>query len=303
MMRVGIDVGGTKIAVGLVDGGNILAKERFASYPGAPQSTIADMAREVEALVSAHGLGLDQIEGVGVGFAGTVDSGAGVVRTSANLRWTDVDVRTPLSSALGLPVRLVNDADAAAWAEYRFGAARGYDSVVAITVGTGIGGALIFGDRVFEGRHGLAGELGHFTYEPGGLPCGCGRVGCWEQYCSGSRMNALAAERLPATNGLATARDVDPLAHAGDPVALGIFEEIGTALGAGMASLGMIFDPDLFLIGGGVSESGELLLEPTRREYTRQMGLGGFPCAKIVAASLGNDAGIIGAADLGAAAG
>ncbi|QOR47824.1 ROK family protein [Trueperella pecoris] len=299
-MRVGVDVGGTKIAVGLVsDDGTILRKSTITSAPGSPQSTIADIANEIRALTDAQGLSVSEVDGVGLGFAGTVDSPRGRVRTSANLKWTDVDVCGPLSRILGVPVRIVNDADAAAWGECRFGAARRYSSVVAITVGTGIGGAAIIGGTLLEGRHGLLAEFGHMTLVPDGLPCGCGRFGCWEQYCSGTRLSALAAERLPGTDrGPATGRDAGVAALLGNEVAVGIFEEIGAYLGAGLANLAMAFDPDLFLIGGGVSEAGELLLGPTRREYARQMGLGGFPCADVVPALLGNDAGLIGAADL-----
>ncbi|WP_460998609.1 ROK family protein [Trueperella pyogenes] len=298
-IRVGVDVGGTKIAIGLVEGGAILRKSTIAPAAGSPQTTLSAIASEIRALLGAQGCGLHEVTGVGLGFAGTIDSARGRVRHSANLKWSDVDVSGPLARMLDLPIRIVNDADAAAWGEYRFGAARSHSSLVAITVGTGIGGAAIIGGRLLQGRHGLHAEFGHMVLVPQGRACGCGRVGCWEQYCSGTRLSALAGERLAATDSRrATGRDATLAARAGDDVAVGIFEEIGTYLGAGLANLAMAFDPDLFLIGGGVSEAGELLLGPARREYARQMGLGGFPCVDVVAASLGNDAGLIGAADL-----
>lgn len=290
-VRIGVDIGGTKIALGAVDAdGNILKKTTFPTTPAAPEATINEIIAQIQALdVDA--------ESVGIGVAGTIRPDTFEVIQAANLRWHSVDLVGPIEKAIGAPVRVVNDADAAGWGEYKFGAGAGKSSAVTVTVGTGIGGAAVIGDRLLSGASGLAAEFGHFILVPGGLPCGCGRRGCWEQYCSGSRITALAAQRMGDVP-LGGGKIVTERARQGDEVALSIFEEVGDYLGQGLANLVMILDPDVFVIGGGVSEAGELLLAPARkalREY-----LGDFEAkAEVVAAKIGQDAGLIGAADLG----
>jgi glucokinase len=206
-----------------------------------------------------------------------------------------------------------NDGNTAAWAEFRFGAARGVPEVLLITVGTGIGGGLITGGTLFRGAFGVAGEFGHVRVVPGGLPCGCGRRGCFEQYCSGRALireaRALAeADPYRATRLLGLAGgDVDAIqgphvtlaARDGDPAAIEAFSVVGNWLGQGLADLVSIWDPGLIVVGGGVAESGDLLLGPAREAYVAALGPRiGLPVAEIHAAELGNEAGLIGAADL-----
>jgi glucokinase len=304
-----VDVGGTKVAAGIVDeNGQVLQRIRrdtSAQVPGAAEKVITEAVRELE---SAY-----PIEAVGVGAAGLVDETRSVVRFAPNLGWREQPLRALLEEATGLPVVIENDANAAAWAEYRFGAARGRDDVVMVTVGTGIGGALVLAGRLHRGSFGLAGEVGHLVVDKDGRHCGCGRRGCWEQYGSGNAL--LRAARNRAARDRDRARvllsygdgtpegvagpHVTAAAQAGDPVAMETFEEIGYWLGRGMAELAAVLDPACFVIGGGVSEAGELLLAPARREFAHHLvGADVRPRAELLPAALGNLAGLVGAGDL-----
>ena len=308
-LTVGVDVGGTKVAAGVVDEqGQVLARVRratTATVPGAAEKVISEAVLE---LASSF-----PVEAVGVGAAGLVDETRSIVRFAPNLGWREQPLRAQLEKATGLPVVVENDANAAAWAEYRFGAARGRDDVVMLTVGTGIGGALVLGGRLHRGRYGLAGEVGHLVLDKDGRHCGCGRRGCWEQYASGNAL--LRAARNRAAQDRDHARvllsygdgtpegvagpHVTAAAHAGVPVALETFEEVGYWLGRGMAELAAVLDPGSYVVGGGVSEAGELLLGPARREFVAHLvGADVRPIAEIVPAALGNLAGLVGAADL-----
>ncbi len=308
-LTVGVDVGGTKVAAGVVDDdGVILARVRRSSKaqePGATERVIAEVVAE---LAAAH-----PVASVGVGAPGMVDETRSIVRLAPNLGWFDHPLRADLEARIGLPVVVENDANAAAWAEARFGVARGRDDVVMVTVGTGIGGALVLGGRLYRGRHGLAAEIGHLVVEPGGRPCGCRRRGCWEQYASGNALlreaRTRAAEDRDGARLLLSLGDGSPEgvkgrhvsqgAAAGDPVALAAFGEVGRWLGRGMAELAVVLDPACFVIGGGVSEAGALLLDPCRDGYAAHlMGADLRPAAEILVAELGNDAGLVGAADL-----
>jgi glucokinase len=308
-LTVGVDVGGTKVAAGVVDeDGTLLVKRRRSSAAqetGATERVIAELVSE---LAQAY-----PVEAVGVGAPGLVDETRSVVRFAPNLAWHDLPLAAQLTGLTGLPVVVENDANAAAWAEYRFGAARGLEEVVVVTVGTGIGGGLVLGGRLHRGRFGLAGEIGHLVLESGGRSCACGRRGCWEQYASGNALlreaRTRAAEdrdgaRLLLSLGDGTpegvsGKDISRAAEGGDPVALASFSEIGRWLGRGMAELSAVLDPGCFVVGGGVSEAGELLLGPARDAYrTYLVGAGIRPFPEIVAAELGNDAGLVGAADL-----
>jgi glucokinase len=230
-----------------------------------------------------------------------------------NLAWRDEPVKKLLEERIGRPVTVENDANAAAWAETRLGAGRGHENVVLITVGTGIGAGIVFDGRLYRGGFGSAGEPGHYRVVPDGRLCGCGNRGCWEQYTSGSALVAEAREfarRSPeaATRLLqlagGTAEGIDgpavtEAAREGDPGAVRCFEIVGSWLGAGLADLSAILDPSCFVIGGGVSEAGELLLRPARTAY--EQGLSGHshrPYADVRLAELGPDAGLIGAAEL-----
>ncbi len=308
-LAIGIDVGGTKVAAGVVDGSGRLLAQARRSTPGSD-------ARGVEAvivdLVAELGRG-HRIRSIGIGAAGWMDLSNGTVLFSPHLAWRNEPLRSNLEKLLRRRVTVVNDADAAAWAEWRFGAGRGEPRLVCVTLGTGIGGAMIREGQVERGRHGVAGEFGHQVIVPGGHRCECGNRGCWEQYASGNALGReareLAAANSPVAQSLLGAVDGDVqaitgalvtrLALDGDPACQELVEEVGQWLGLGLANLAAALDPGTFVIGGGLSDAGGLLLEPARRAFARNLTGRGFrPAAAIEAAALGPSAGLIGAADL-----
>jgi glucokinase len=308
-LAIGVDIGGTKVAAGVVDeDGVILAMTRRDTPADDPIQTadvIADAARE---LIASY-----DIAGIGLGAAGFVDATRSTVMFAPNLAWRDEPLRATIEERLGVPAVVENDANAAAWAEVRFGAGRGEDHVVVLTVGTGIGGGIVFAGELLRGRFGAAAEIGHLNIVPDGRRCGCGLQGCWEQYASGralvqeaieqaSASPAIATELLRLAGGSAegiTGPIVTQAAEAGDVAALQCFDEIGRWLGRGIAQLAAILDPGVFVIGGGVSAAGELLREPAERSYRKNLTARGHrPTADVRIAQLGPEAGIVGAADL-----
>lgn len=309
-LAIGIDVGGTKVAAGVVDPeGRVLARARRPS-PTTDVRAVEDAVTTcVDELRGAH----PAVVAVGVGAAGFVDAAQEVVLFAPNLAWRDEPLRARLAARLGLPVTVDNDANAAGWAEHRFGAGRGVRDLVVLTIGTGIGGAVLLGGRLHRGSAGVAGEPGHVRVVPDGRRCGCGNRGCWEQYCSGRALVVEAREvagvrpleaarLLELADGAAgdiTGPVVTEAAREGDPVALECFGVVGRWLGQGLADLAALLDPERFVIGGGVIDAGDLLLGPAREEYAaRLVGRGTRPLAPIVAAALGPEAGLVGAADL-----
>ena len=309
MLTIGVDVGGTKVAAGVVDeAGSILARTRRATPSASPadvEDVIADCVQDLRA-------GRD-IEAVGIGAAGFIDADRSRVLLAPNLSWRDEPLRDAVAARVGLPVVVENDANAAAWGEHRFGAGRGEPDLVVVTVGTGIGGGIVMDRRLHRGRFGIAAEFGHLQVVPGGRRCGCGQSGCWEQYCSGRALlreareiadvrRAYGARLLELGEGRPEglkAVDVTQAAQEGDPAARECFEVVGGWLGQGLADLSAVLDPGAFVIGGGVADAGELLLEPARRAFAERLtGTGWRPHAQIRPAQLGNDAGLVGAADL-----
>lgn len=306
-LAVGVDVGGTKIAAGLVDdAGAVQATVRRATPSAGPAEvvdTIVDLVRELGA--GAHGVP------VGIGAAGFVDAGRSRVLFAPNLAWRDEPLAEAVGARLNVAVVVENDANAAAWAEARFGAGAGESSIVCVTVGTGIGGGVVLDGALLRGRFGIAGEFGHLPLVAGGIRCRCGQYGCWEQYGSGNAL-ARTGRDLLAVGGAdallqACAGDPDKLtgsmiteaAAAGDRAAVALVAELGAWLGAGMAAVAAVLDPGCFVLGGGVAESGELLLKPVREAYRRRLpAVAHRPLAEIRAAGLGNEAGLVGAADL-----
>ncbi|MFW6640088.1 ROK family glucokinase [Nocardiopsis algeriensis] len=308
---VGVDIGGTKVAAGVVaPDGRVLARLRTetpgrSKSPRVVEDTIVSVVEELRAEAP--------VRAVGVGAAGFVDERRATVLFAPHLSWREEPLREALSRRLGLPVVVENDANAAAWAEVRTGAAQGVDDVVVVNLGTGIGGAVVLGGRLYRGRHGLAGEFGHMTVVPGGHRCECGNRGCWEQYASGNALTREARELVLAESPVAEALHqavggdvrritgplVSELAGKGDRACTELIRDMGEWLGLGLANLAAAFDPELFVVGGGVSEVGELLLEPARAAFARSLtGRGYRPEARVVAAALGNEAGLVGAADL-----
>ena len=314
-VTIGIDIGGTKIAGGLVDPeGTILGRARRDTPARSKEAIVETIVAVISDLVdTAAALGTGSVEGVGLGAAGLVDETRQIVRFAPNLDWVEEPLGPAVSAGCGLPVIVENDANAAAWGEFRFGAGRGSHDLVAVTVGTGIGGGIVHDDRLVRGSYGMAAEFGHLVRVQDGRLCGCGKRGCWEQYASGNALlrkaRDLAADRRGEAHVLlslgdgtpegVTGQHVTQAAREGDPVALEAFKRIGTWLGTGLADVAALLDPAVFVIGGGVSEAGELLLTPARAAFTSALVAGDHrPHAQIVAAVLGNDAGMIGAADL-----
>jgi glucokinase len=311
-LAIGVDVGGTKVAAGVVDErGRILAKLKRstpAASPARTEQAIADVVTELLAQAPP-----DQITAIGLGAAGFVDSARATMLFAPNLAWRDEPLKQRVEERLGREVVVENDANASAWAEARFGAARGYRDVMLVAVGTGIGASIIIGGELYRGRWGIAGEPGHVRVVPDGRLCGCGNRGCWEQYSSGNALVAEAREFARRTpegamrllqlgggrpEGI-SGPEITQAATEGDPAALRCFQTVGGWLGQGLADLAAILDPACFVIGGGVSEAGDLLLDPARAAFERALtGRGHRPFAEIKIAQLGQDAGIVGAADL-----
>jgi glucokinase len=308
-LTIGIDIGGTKVLGGVVDAfGSVLSRSRRPT-PGrsvaAVEDTIVDL---VDSLGTEH-----DVAAVGIGAAGFVDAARSTVLFSPHLAWRDEPLRDALRRRIGVPVVVDNDANTAALAECRFGAGIGHRYVLCITLGTGIGGALVIDNRVFRGENGIAGEFGHMQVVPEGHRCECGNRGCWEQYASGNALvrdarelvlaNSPVAHDLKARVGgdvsLLTGLLVTEAARAGDPLAVELLADIGTWLGVGLAGMTAAFDPSAIIVGGGVSAAGDLLLEPTRQAFNRTLvGRGHRPQPPVMEAALGPDAGFVGAADM-----
>ncbi len=303
---IGLDVGGTKVAgLLLTADGRVRARARIET-PAQDVDAVMETVYRVAEQLGEHG----DPAGVGVGAAGMVDFDAGVMRWAPNIAWRELPIRSLLADRTGLPCVVDNDANAAAWGEYRFGAGRGYRDLLLVTVGTGIGGGIIAGGRPYRGSHGFAAEIGHIIVEPGGPVCGCGNQGCWEQVASGRALDRLASDAvqrdptgaiaLAAGGEEASGRHVSLAAEGGDAGAIEIIATVGRRLGEGMAGLANILDPEAIIVGGGVAEIGELLLGPARERFRETIEAAEHrPDVPIVPARLGNDAGAYGAAALG----
>ena len=310
---IGLDIGGTKISGGAIDGKGVILSQGRRDTPALdPAAIIAEAASLTRELSSQH-----QIDAVGVACAAFIDRSGSTVYFSPNLAWRDEPLKARLESALELPVTIENDANAAAWGEFRFGAAADAGNMVMVTVGTGIGGGVVVDGVLMRGAFGVAAELGHMRVVPGGIRCGCGNRGCWEMYASGTALVREAQELVVSGSPLAarlgelcagdpaTLRgpDVTRAAAEGDPAAIELLGDLGVWIGEGLASVAAILDPELIVLGGGVSEAGALLIDPALAAFRRNLtGRGHRPEARFALASLGNDAGMIGAADLAAVA-
>lgn len=309
-LTIGIDVGGTKVLGGVVDeSGNILEKARRDTprQGGAELTqTIADVALE---LMRNH-----KVSAVGVSAAGFVSSDRKTMLATPNIAgWNGVNLDDELTKLIGIDVVIENDGNAAAWGEAVFGAGRGEAHMLLLTIGTGIGAGIVVNGQLHRGAFGIAAEIGHMRVIPEGHLCGCGARGCFEQYASGSGLMRHVREAIAATPDIARnllalgdgtieglkGHHVTEAARAGDVVALAAFNTTAQWLGAGIASLSVILDPAIVVIGGGVIDAGDILLEPTRANMERKMPFSGkHPSPKLVAATLGNDAGLVGVADL-----
>jgi glucokinase len=303
---VGVDIGGTKVLAGVVDDTGAVPATALRTTPGRRGVTRQAEDAMVEAVLEAAGG--QPLAGVGVAAAGFVDPGGDRVMFAPHLPWQGEPLRELLQDRLGCPVLLDNDANCAARAEGHHGAARGARSALMITMGTGIGGAVLLDGRVLRGANGMAGEFGHMQVVPGGQPCECGKTGCWEQYSSGNALvrnaRALMAEQpsvLAESSGGRPERVTGPMvtsaAEEGDLVARQAFASVGDWLGIGTANLVAALDPEVVVVGGGVSAAGDKLLDPARAALRRTLvGAAHRRVPDLVAATLGPRAGMIGAA-------
>jgi glucokinase len=308
-LACGVDVGGTKIAGGVVDEKGTILEELRVESPATDVPAIeAAIEKLVTELRTRH-----PIEAVGVGAAGYIDKARAVVLFAPNLAWRDLDLKADLENSLGLPVVVENDANAAAWGEFQYGAGHDVDDLLLVTVGTGVGGGFVMDGSLYRGAFGVGAEIGHMRVVPGGILCGCGNRGCFEMYASGSALvrearaaahagSLLAADLLERAGGdpdAITGPLVTDAARAGDAFAIEQLASLGRWLGEGIASLAAVLDPAVVVIGGGVSAADELLLGPARATFeTLLTGRGHRPMLEIRKARLGNRAGLIGAADL-----
>lgn len=290
---VGVDIGGTKIAGGVVSAsGELLARVERPTHAGNPEAII-DTVAEIVAELSQEGLHAT----VGVAVAAFLDSDRDTLFFSPNIVWKNFPIKDRLTSALGRPVRVENDANAAGWAEYRFGAAQGSTSMIMLTMGTGVGGAVIDRGRLVVGGFGAGGELGHIIIQPGGLECGCGNRGCLEQYASGTALMRDARAKLEQPH--LTAEGLTELLESADTGAMEALRGVCNSMGLGIASLVAVTDPDTVVIGGGVARAGSLLGHMITQAFDVHYGAASKrPAASIVVATLGNTAGMVGAADL-----
>ena len=308
MYSIGIDIGGTKIAGALVDESGQIVNELRVPTP------VEDPAALVDAVVSViRDLRADhEVLGAGVAMAGFIDAAQSAVIYGTNFGWKNYPLKAEIEAKLDIPVIVENDANAAAWAEYRFGAGKGYQHMVMLTLGTGVGGAVIVDGRMLRGGFGVAGELGHMRVVPNGVECGCGQRGCIESYASGTALVRTARElvasgdplgsrlsELAEQAGELTGVQVYEAILEGDAGARKLLADVGSWTGQAIASLSAILDPQIVVIGGGVSAAGELLLGSIRESFREHMPAAGFrPELEIVTAEFVNDAGVVGAADL-----
>jgi glucokinase len=308
MHAVGIDIGGTKIAGALVDeSGRIVRESRVPT----PETYGDDIIDAVVALVSELTEGAEAI-GVGVAAAGFINADQATIAYAPNIGWRNEPLKAKIEAKISLPVILENDANAAGWAEFKFGAGRATKNMIMLTIGTGVGGAVIADSRLLRGGFGIGGELGHIRVVPDGLLCGCGAHGCIEQYGSGTALLKAARQLAEAGTdegailrqlrdqaGELSGEEVYEAILLGDPGALRLLRELGQWLGETVASLTAVLDPEVVVIGGGVSAVGDLLLDPIRKSFLENLPARGFrPELSVKAAEFVNDAGVIGAADL-----
>jgi glucokinase len=301
---VGLDIGGTKVAAMRVSAKGAILDQTLVHTPTEdPDAFLQTAIDQVRAHVR------ERVGAVGVGVTGMIDFAVGTLRYTPNLPFRDVPLRDRIQEATGLPCLVDNDANVAAWGEFRAGAGRGTTDMLMVTVGTGIGGGIVAGGRMFRGAHGFGAEIGHIIVEPNGPQCGCGNRGCWEQMAAGRAIDRLgreAAEANPGSlmvqlagghPGAVTGLVVVQAAQRGDGLAIGVLAEVGRRLGEGIAGMINVLDPQIVVVGGGAISAGELLLGPARNVVRTTILAPQFrPEVPVVAAQMGNAAGGIGAA-------
>jgi len=303
----GVDIGGTTVKLGLFgEEGCILDKWEIPTVKEKEGASILpDAAKSILAKMESKGIREAEVAGIGVGAPGAVDDGGNLVGGAVNLGWKPFNIPEAFQAYINVPVKAVNDANAAAFGEMWQGAGKGCRNLVAVTLGTGVGGGIVSNGSILTGVTGAAGEIGHIHLEDGETEeCGCGNRGCLEQYASATGIVRLAKRRLaldekPSTlrGGRLSAKRVFDAVKEKDEIAVEIAVQFGEYLGKGLAAVAAVVNPEVFVIGGGVSKAGEILIsfvEPAFRRYAFHQGAG----TRLVLAKLGNDAGIYGAAGL-----
>jgi glucokinase len=307
-LAIGVDIGGTKIAAGLVsESGEIMERSHEPTPDDSTKipALVADLAERIS--------GGHDVVGIGIGAAGFTSADRATVRFAPNINWVEEPLAEHVRALVDLPVVVENDANAAAWGEFRFGAGEDTDDLLLVTIGTGVGGGIVHHGQLFRGGFGIAAEIGHMRIVPNGVACGCGQHGCFEQYASGRALVRDACDRVAngdaGSEALAALADGDStkitgpaitkLAQGGDPLSIELLTVLGTWIGEGLAILASILDPRVMAIGGGVAEAGDLLLKPVVQSFETHLPARSHrPEAEVRLAALGNEAGIIGAADL-----
>ena len=302
----GVDIGGTTVKLGFFDTeGNILEKWEIPTRKDlGGKYILPDIAESITDKLMEKGITKEEVVGVGVGVPGPVDAD-GVVFKAVNLGWDIFSVSNTLGDLINLPVKAGNDANVAALGEMWKGGGKGHDDLVAVTLGTGVGGGIIVQGKLLAGATGAGGEIGHIHVEDNEEDrCGCGKKGCLEQYGSATGIVRIATRVLAATDeasvlreGELTAKSVCDAAKAKDAVAVKVMEQFGAYLGRGLAAIACVVNPEVFVIGGGVSKAGEMLFDYIRPHYEKYV-FHGSKNTKFALATLGNDAGIVGAARL-----
>lgn len=303
-LTVGVDVGGTKILAALVDESGTIQNEIHRETSGAATKNVVQVLEEILALPKA-----ESVDAAGIAAAAYISYPEGRVEFAPNVTFDDPDLRLAILRSFDLSVVVENDANAAAWGERLYGAGRGIDEMIMVAVGTGIGGGIIMGGKLIRGARGFAGEFGHMTLLEGGPECACGERGCFESLASGSAIERMAKERVLEGRG-GSLREVaggevdsidgelvSTLASKGDDASVQILTEAGRWLGIGLCNLINAFDPELVVVGGGVAEAGDLFMGPAKEVVERRIGAR-RSMPEIVPATLGNEAGAVGAAAL-----
>ena len=292
MKTLGLDLGGTKILAAVVENGKILARQQLPTPRSGYPAVLSTLAEAAQTLLKDF----PDISRVGLGSPGPLDLRAGKVVFAPNIPGLeDVPIAGDLSERLGLSVTLENDANAAGYAEHLYGAAKALQSSIYVTISTGIGGGLFVGERVVRGAYGVAGEVGHVTVEPGGPLCGCGQYGCLEAVAAG---RAIARDGSHAYGTLMTTHEVFERARAGERLALRVVDQAAMYTGLALSNLLKIFDPDAFVLGGGMMQTGDFYL--AKIKAAADSFTVGFPAVRLLLAELGTDAGVIGAAAVAA---
>lgn len=310
-MIIGVDIGGTTVKIGMINnGGEILKKWEIPTNTlNAGESIVGDVWHSINNELTASKIDKSTILGIGVGAPGFIDASDGFIFEAVNIGWKEFDLTNQLRKMSGLPVFLENDANIAVLGENWRGAGKQVRNLIAITLGTGVGGGIIVNGSILNGENGMAGEIGHITIDPNGAPCNCGRLGCLETIASATGIVRQAMDKIAENpnskiadfvqrNGAVTTKDIFNLANTGDSLSVGIIKNTADALGMVIANMGVIVNPASVLIGGGVSKAGDQLIGEITKAFEKYALPRVVEACEIKIAQLGNDAGIIGAAFL-----